>query len=1383
MEDHKSLIKIISSYILGLFVLFTIFPVYLYFVEHPDFKYFILRLLDGNLDSWMVRSYVWGLIIPGLLNIFYFRHIKKLKVILVPIISTVSLFFSIVLGLQIGVTQTEMIGLGGAILFSLVLPVHLIFIIIYYFLYYKVDYKYIYSIFLKKSNLLFLLIFSIFISFSALAYSPHYTHPDLTEEIAKLFNFKNTDSDIKISANEIRWMREGAVNEDTPPRWINHFYDPENKVGWQGKHFGDRTQEQGLFSGESMAPKPAIASNDWVTNQEYQSAYGRQYGNQTWQKAIKSYIDGDKRSAFIALGHILHLIEDASVPDHTRNDTHADLFGDPGSPYEDYSKEYTNFNKLTVAENLKNNNFLYFSTIQDAFEYLATYSNNNFFSEDTISNEEYALPNLKDLQKKNGYLYDGEKKLYLAKEDIDKFNIIYTTNDESFVLPFYFYNLSAQAVSTGAGVLDLFFREVEKYKNNPELLPKIIQDSNEATLSYLKKSPRLAAVSTWDSIDKASTNTKIYIAALSSFFGNFSNLLPAQLSGLINTNAQPEGQRTAQAIPQSLPEQALQPVTAQPQPEAEAVIVVDPIAYEVPIVPVVVNTPSTQDAPQDIAQDMPVDPSVVLLVEVVETPASELLTSDVVNSADLSTATTTTPVYHGSGYVSGVSPDALAVVPPEEDPIEPLSFFAASTTADTTVTSTDSTATSTDSTATSTSETVSDAATSTEGVIETATSTEPVIAKEPEIIDGPAVVINEIAWMGTKAHHSDEWIELYNKTNSDIDLSEWTLESRNQKFSVALSQIIPAKGYFLLERTAITTTDQQENMIFTGAIADAGPEANLYLKNGTTTVDHIDFGYWLFASQKEERRSLERVSPYASSANRYNWKLYSEALTPPFAKDAEDGDLLGTPGAKNSVAGYYTPAESMAQDTVWRKAYSPYYVPPFALSIVNNATLTIEPGVVVKFASGGGMEVHGVLRAEGTMEEPIIFTSFSDDTVDGIDSNQDGSATKPNPADWANIHFYNTTAPSVVSYAHIKYGGHLVNGRVVGALTISGAYPHITDSVFDKNYMTSLYIEEGAHPFIARNTIKNTVAPEDTYSEMYYGSGIRIADASSTANIIGNIFEDNRIGISSESATSTSLIVKDNTFARNQKNGEFNRSYGDLNLENTNNQDSERKGGFYIYLVARDGQVKTLHADTMPYILRNGIAITEDGTLTIEPGVVIKSATSVPVVVWGTLKAQGDAERPIIFTTFADDSDGYDSDGGSRVLQPGAWENIQFIGATSSDSVLKYVSIRYGGSGENLCPYAYLGGPCMEYKGAVFIQDASPTIAHTTFDKNLAISVYVEGDAQPTIEYSDIRDTKEAIKNPRETIGGIGINIGAESAPVLTDNTFTNNNEDVVYRP
>ncbi|MBC7249825.1 MAG: lamin tail domain-containing protein [Anaerolineae bacterium] len=63
------------------------------------------------------------------------------------------------------------------------------------------------------------------------------------------------------------------------------------------------------------------------------------------------------------------------------------------------------------------------------------------------------------------------------------------------------------------------------------------------------------------------------------------------------------------------------------------------------------------------------------------------------------------------------------------------------------------------------------------------------------------VVINEVAWMGTAASSADEWIELKNNTDQDIDLNGWTLVTADGGLSIALSGIIPANGYYLLERT------------------------------------------------------------------------------------------------------------------------------------------------------------------------------------------------------------------------------------------------------------------------------------------------------------------------------------------------------------------------------------------------------------------------------------------------------------------------------------------------------------------------------------------------------------------------------------------------------
>ena len=43
-------------------------------------------------------------------------------------------------------------------------------------------------------------------------------------------------------------------------------------------------------------------------------------------------LGGDKAYGLEALGHVLHLLEDATVPDHTRNDPHPPFLEQEKSP-------------------------------------------------------------------------------------------------------------------------------------------------------------------------------------------------------------------------------------------------------------------------------------------------------------------------------------------------------------------------------------------------------------------------------------------------------------------------------------------------------------------------------------------------------------------------------------------------------------------------------------------------------------------------------------------------------------------------------------------------------------------------------------------------------------------------------------------------------------------------------------------------------------------------------------------------------------------------------------------------------------------------------------------------------------------------------------------
>ncbi len=68
-----------------------------------------------------------------------------------------------------------------------------------------------------------------------------------------------------------------------------------------------------------------------------------------------------------------------------------------------------------------------------------------------------------------------------------------------------------------------------------------------------------------------------------------------------------------------------------------------------------------------------------------------------------------------------------------------------------------------------------------------------------------SVRINEIAWMGTAASSTGEWIELANDGGTQVSLSGWHLEATEGSPKIALSGVIGANGYLLIERTSDST--------------------------------------------------------------------------------------------------------------------------------------------------------------------------------------------------------------------------------------------------------------------------------------------------------------------------------------------------------------------------------------------------------------------------------------------------------------------------------------------------------------------------------------------------------------------------------------------------
>ena len=176
---------------------------------------------------------------------------------------------------------------------------------------------------------------------------------------------------------------------------------------------------------------------------------------------------------------------------------------------------------------------------------------------------------------------------------------------------------------------------------------------------------------------------------------------------------------------------------------------------------------------------------------------------------------------------------------------------------------------------------------------------------------GPrSVVINEVAWMGTAAHHTHEWIELFNNTNRDIDLAGWSLVAADGTPNIQLSGVIAAHGFFLLQRTGDhTISDIPADLIYTGALQNNPDAEVLVLYNDVGQVIDTangEGGPWP-AGDNTTKQTMERIDPLGPDTED-NW-CTNDGITRN-GKDRDGNPINGTPRAPNSC--YRPPALPVA---------------------------------------------------------------------------------------------------------------------------------------------------------------------------------------------------------------------------------------------------------------------------------------------------------------------------------------------------------------------------------------------------------------------------------------------------------------------------------------
>ena len=324
--------------------------------------------------------------------------------------------------------------------------------------------------------------------------------------------------------------------------------------------------------------------------------------------------------------------------------------------------------------------------------------------------------------------------------------------------------------------------------------------------------------------------------------------------------------------------------------------------------------------------------------------------------------------------------------------------------------------------------------------------------------------------------------------------------------------------------------------------------------------------------------------------------------------------------------------------------------------------------------------------------QEIVFTSIKDDVYGG-DTQQDGAATKPAPADWGTLYFSDTSNDndSKLSYVHIRFAGASYNygtGTATAGLTYDSAATPISHSVI----------------------------------EFSNGYGLQLVNASSPG-ITETVFVDNNnhgawLSAASSPSFSNDVFARNNGYAVYQSASSQATYAGNLAAGNK---------------VDGIGVTGTLSSNStwgtnLPYVIEGAMTISINTSLTIQPDAVIKFASGAEIIVNGWLMAQGTEGHPIFFTSIRDDSIAGDTngDGTATAPAPGNWKSIRFT-ATSAASALQYVIVRYGGSLSSTgALYLDSGAPGLfdhitvmgsQYRG-LYCQNTSPFIELFTFTAN-----------------------------------------------------------------